>query len=53
MWEGRRRERLLRDLESADKEHPLELAKYSLERAGMSAAEMDFKHADTPFRVEM
>jgi hypothetical protein len=28
-----RRERLLRHLESADKAHPLELAKYSLDRA--------------------
>ena len=34
------RERLLRHLESADKAHPLELAKYSLERAGASSAEM-------------
>ena len=32
--EKARRERLLRHLESADKAHPLELAKYSLERAG-------------------
>lgn len=31
-----RRERLLRHLEFADKVHPLELAKYSLERAGAS-----------------
>jgi hypothetical protein len=31
--EKARRERLLRHLESADKAHPLELAKYSLERA--------------------
>ncbi|MGI9065166.1 MAG: hypothetical protein ACR2HX_02000 [Pyrinomonadaceae bacterium] len=30
-------------LESADKAHPLELAKYSLERAGGSASEMDTK----------
>jgi hypothetical protein len=34
------RKRLLRHLESADKAHPLELAKYSLERAGASYAEM-------------
>jgi len=39
--EKARRERLLRHLESADKAHPLESAKYSLERAGASAAEMD------------
>jgi hypothetical protein len=30
------RERLLRQLESADKGDPLELARYSLERAGVS-----------------
>ena len=36
--EKARRERLLRQLESADKAHPLELAKYSLERAGASAS---------------
>ena len=41
--EKSRRERLLHHLESADKAHPLELAKYSLERAGVSAAEMDHK----------
>ena len=40
-WQKARRERLLRHLESADKAHPLELAKYSLERAGASASEMD------------
>jgi hypothetical protein len=34
--EKARRERLLRHLESTDKAHPLELAKYSLERAGTS-----------------
>ena len=39
--EKARRERLLRHLESADKAHPLELAKYSLERTGASAAGMD------------
>ena len=40
--EKARRERLLRHLESADADigHPLELAKYSLERSGVSAAEM-------------
>ena len=42
--EKARRERLLRHLESADKAHPLELAKYSLERAGASSSEMDIKH---------
>jgi hypothetical protein len=41
--EKARRERLLRHLESADKAHPLELAKYSLERAGTSAAEMEIQ----------
>lgn len=41
--EKARRERLLRHLESANKAHPLELAKYSLERAGASASEMDIK----------
>jgi hypothetical protein len=41
--EKARRERLLHHLEAADKAHPLELAKYSLERAGASAAELDFK----------
>jgi len=35
--EKARRERLLRHLQSVDKPHPLELAKYSLERAGVSA----------------
>jgi predicted component of type VI protein secretion system len=35
--------KLLRHLESADKAHPLELAKYSLERAGASALETDIK----------
>ena len=43
MAEKARRERLLRHLESADKAHPLELAKYSLERAGASSSEMGFK----------
>jgi len=38
--EKARRERLLGHLESSDKSHPMELAKYSLERAG---AEMDIK----------
>ena len=41
--EKARRERLLRHLESADKAHPLELAKYSLERAGASSADTDIK----------
>jgi hypothetical protein len=41
--EKARRERLLRHLESADKAHPLELAKYSLERAGASASEKEIK----------
>ncbi len=42
--EKARRERLLRHLESADKAHPLELAKYSLERAGGGSSEMEIKH---------
>jgi hypothetical protein len=37
--EKARHDRLLRHLEPADKAHPLELAKYSLERAGASAAD--------------
>jgi hypothetical protein len=37
--EKARRERLLRHLESADQAHPLELAKYSLERAGASSSD--------------
>jgi hypothetical protein len=41
--EKARRERLLRHLESADKAHPLELAKYSLEPGGASSSEMDIK----------
>jgi hypothetical protein len=41
--EKARRERLLRHLETADKAHPLELAKYGLERAGASSSEMDLK----------
>lgn len=41
--EKARRERLLRHLESSDKAHPLELAKYSLERAGVSSLDMDHK----------
>lgn len=36
--EKARRERLLRRLEATDKPHPLELAKYSLERAGASTS---------------
>ena len=41
MTEMVRRERPLRRLESANKAHPLELAKYSLERAGVASSEMD------------
>ena len=41
MKEKTRRETLLSHLESTDKGDPLELAKYSLERAGQSASEMD------------
>ena len=41
--EKARRERLLRHLESSNKAHPLELAKYSLERAGASTSEIDVK----------
>jgi hypothetical protein len=41
--EKARREGLLRHLESADKAHPLELAKYSVERAGAPSSEMDIK----------
>lgn len=41
--EKARRERLLRHLESADKGDPLELAKYSLELAGVASAELDVK----------
>jgi len=41
--EKARRERLLHHLEAADKGDPLELAKYSLARAGVVAAEMDIK----------
>jgi len=41
MKEKTRRERLLSHLVSTDKGDPLELAKYSLERAGQSASEMD------------
>ena len=37
--EKTRRERLLRHLESADKAHPLELAKYSLGRAGAPSSD--------------
>jgi len=40
--ERARRERLLHRLESADKAHPLGVAKYSLQRAGASS-EMDIK----------
>ncbi len=39
--EKARRERLLRHLESADKGDPLELAKYSLERAGVGVSGAD------------
>src|SRR5258705_6705088 len=41
--EKARRERLLRHLDSADQAHPLELAKYSLERPGASSSEMEIK----------
>jgi hypothetical protein len=41
LGEKARRERLLRHMESADQAHPLELAKYSLERAGVSSSELD------------
>jgi hypothetical protein len=41
--EKTRRERLLRHLESADQGTPVELAKYSLERAGAGSSEMDHK----------
>ena len=44
LTERARRERLLRHLESADKAHPLELAKYSLERAGASSSEMEISN---------
>jgi hypothetical protein len=37
--EKARRERLLRHLQATDKPHPLELAKYSLERSGAFASE--------------
>lgn len=40
MKEKARRERLLRHLESADKGDPIELAKYSLERARTASVEM-------------
>lgn len=41
--EKARREKLLRHLETAENAHPLELAKYSLERTGVSAVEVDLK----------
>lgn len=41
--EKARRERLLRYLESSDKAHPLELAKYSLERVGGNSSETHIK----------
>jgi len=41
--EKTRRERLLHHLGSVEKPQPLELAKYSLERAGVSASEIDLK----------
>ena len=43
-----RRERLMRPLESADKAHPLELARYSLERAGASSSQVNIKEAALP-----
>jgi hypothetical protein len=45
-WQKARRERLLREQEPEDNAQPLELAKYSLERAGVSAAEMENKQCD-------
>jgi len=44
MKENTRRERRLRRLKSANKAHPLELAKYSLEQTGASSPEIDIKH---------
>jgi hypothetical protein len=44
MKENTRRERRLRRLKSADKAHPLELAKYNLEQTGASSSEIDIKH---------
>ena len=41
--EKARRERLLHHLNCADKAHPVELAKYSLEVSGASASEVDIK----------
>ena len=41
--EKARRERLLRHLEATEKPHALELAKYSLERAGAGASEIKIK----------
>jgi len=41
--ENATRESLLRHLESGDKAHPLELAKYNLERAGVDSTEMKIK----------
>jgi hypothetical protein len=45
--EKARRERLLRHLESADTAHPLELAEYGLERAGVSASETSLPRSRT------
>jgi len=41
LTEKARRERLLGHLEATEKPHPLELAKYSLARAGVNASEMN------------
>lgn len=41
--EKTRRERLLRHLQSTDKAHPLELAKYSLELAGVATGGMEIR----------
>ena len=41
--ERARRERLLRHLQATEKPHALELAKYSLERAGVATLEIDIK----------
>jgi len=43
MAEKERRERLLHHLEATEKPQPLELAKYSLERAGAVGSDMDIK----------
>jgi len=50
--EKARRERLLRNLESADKARPLELAKYNLKRAGASPSDTDIKNDIADCRFE-